>query len=143
MPIRVTEVLQPDQEEVLTAALLADQPTIDPGPEHQDTEVRVVRLATGTQAEHLHTGVQEVVLPVRGVQDIAAVRVAALEVLVSAGVHEVVHVVLDSAGVLEEVHAAQEVCEALVVPQDLLVEGLPEEVVEAAEGINHPNILIS
>ena len=135
--------MHPDQEEVPTTALLADQLSIDPEDAQQDIEVQVVRPATGTQTEHLHTEVQEAVLPVQGVQDTGA-QEETPEVQDSAEALVVVHVVQDSAGVQEVVHVVQEVCEALVVLPVLPVEeGLLEEVVEAAEEINHPNIIIS
>ena len=139
IPIRGTEVVLPDQEEVLIVAHHEALPIIDLEVEPQDIEVPDVRQHIETRVDHQDTGVQEVVLPDTAVQ--VAVD-QAQGVLDTEAALAVVLEARDSAGVPE---AAQEdpACEALVVVPDLPEADLQEVAGVVAEGINRPNILKS
>ena len=127
------------QAEVHIAVHVA-QPIIDLEVEQQDIEIQVVRQHIETPVGHQDTGVQEVVLPDTEAQGAVA---PAQGVQVTAAL-EVAQEVPDTAEVPEEVHE-DPVCEVLAVLPDLLVEaeGLQEVAEAVAEGISHPNTLIS
>ncbi len=139
IPIRGTEVVLPDQEEVLIVAHHEALPIIDLEVEPQDIEVPDVRQHIETRVDHQDTEVQEVVLPDTEVQAVVALAQGILDTEVAL---VVALEVPDSAGVPEAVQE-DPACVALVVVPDLPEADLQVVAGVAAEGINHPNILIS
>jgi hypothetical protein len=123
MPTEITEAVRPIRAEVPTAGLHEVLPITDPVAEPQDTGVLVVAPQD--------TGVLVVDLQAQGVPDTGV-----QEAEVAPGVRGI-------AEVLEAVHE-DPACEALAVLPDLPEVEDPQEAAEAAaEGINHPNVLIS